>query len=69
MGADRSSIPGKDLADPNTAIPYTIKPGDTLLSLVNRYKIDMEAFMNANPGVDPDNLQVGQEILIPICLN
>lgn len=44
---------------------YTIKPGDTFFALAKAYKIDVYAIMKANPNVDPNNLQVGQQICIP----
>ncbi len=45
---------------------YVIKSGDTFYSLAQRYNTTVEAIMTANPGVDPDNLQIGQEICIPV---
>ena len=46
-------------------IIYTIKAGDTFYSLARTYRIDVYAIMKANPNVDPNSLQVGQQICIP----
>ena len=43
---------------------YTIQPGDTLWELANQYDTSIEDIMEANPGIDPDNLQVGQVIAL-----
>ena len=43
---------------------YTIRPGDTYFLLAQRFGTTVEALIAANPGVDPNNLQVGQVICI-----
>lgn len=50
---------------PVGSFPYTIKSGDTLYFLAIRYNTTVEAIMNLNPGIDPNNLQIGQVICIP----
>lgn len=45
--------------------PYTIKPGDTFWLLARRFNTTVKAIIDANPGVDPNNLQIGQVICIP----
>ena len=44
---------------------YTIRPGDTLFTLSQRFNVSVQAIINANPGIDPNNLQIGQVICIP----
>lgn len=44
---------------------YTIRPGDTLFSIGQRFNVSVQAIIAANPGIDPNNLQVGQIICIP----
>ena len=44
---------------------YTIKAGDTLFALSQQFGVSVEAIMRANPGIDPNRLQIGQTICIP----
>ncbi len=44
---------------------YTIKSGDTLYSLAIRYNTTVNVLLQANPGIYPNNLRVGQIICIP----
>jgi len=50
---------------PTGSFPYTIKSGDTLYLLAIRYNTTVEAIMAINPGINPNNLQIGQVICIP----
>jgi LysM repeat protein len=45
---------------------YTIKPGDALYSLARRFMTSVEEIINANPGLIPTRLQLGQQICIPV---
>jgi LysM repeat protein len=45
---------------------YTIKPGDSLYSLAARFNTSINAIVTANPGINPTNLQLGQQICIPV---
>ncbi len=45
--------------------PYTIRSGDTLWQISQRYYTSTGAIMAANPGLNPRNLSVGQTICIP----
>jgi LysM repeat protein len=44
---------------------YTIRAGDTLYALANRYDTTVDAILQLNPSVDPNSLRVGQIICIP----
>ena len=44
---------------------YTIKAGDSLYLLAQRFNTTVDAIRRANPTVDPDHLQIGQVICIP----
>jgi LysM repeat protein len=44
---------------------YTIQPGDTLWDLAEEFDTTVDDIMAVNPDVDPDNLQIGQVIMIP----
>lgn len=49
-----------------TLYVYTVRPGDILPELVARFGAFPESLVQANPGIDLANLQVGQPIMIPI---
>jgi len=63
-------IPVRPTPPPTPPCPggflYTIQPGDTFFLLAQRFGTTVEAIQAANPGVDPQNLQVGQQICIPV---
>ncbi|MER3420460.1 MAG: peptidoglycan-binding protein, partial [Chloroflexota bacterium] len=44
---------------------YTIRPGDTLGAIAAQHGVSVEDLIAANPGIDPQRLQIGVEIVIP----
>lgn len=48
----------------NGTIQYTVRPYDTFWMLAQVFNTTVESIMRLNPGVDPNNLQVGQVITI-----
>lgn len=44
---------------------YTIKEGDTLYEIAKNYSTTVDAIIYANPQIDYNNLQIGEEIIIP----
>ena len=50
---------------PSGSSEYTIRAGDTYFSLARRFNVSVQAIMDANPGVNPDALEIGQVICIP----
>ncbi|WP_236908932.1 LysM peptidoglycan-binding domain-containing protein [Clostridium sp. Cult3] len=44
---------------------HTIRPGDTLFRLSQQFGVSVDAIIRANPGINPNNLQIGQRICIP----
>lgn len=44
---------------------YIIQPGDTFYKIAQKYYTTVNAIVTANPNIDPINLQVGQEIIVP----
>ncbi|HHX50874.1 MAG TPA: DUF3794 domain-containing protein [Clostridia bacterium] len=44
---------------------YVIQAGDTLYKIAKRYGTTVEAILELNPGLDPENLRIGQQIKIP----
>ena len=45
---------------------HTIAAGNTYYNLAQRYNTTVDAIRRANPGVDENNLQIGQKICIPV---
>jgi len=50
---------------PPSYVIYVVQPGDTLWKISRRYRTTIEELIKANPGIDPNNLQIGQKICIP----
>lgn len=45
---------------------YSIRPGDTLYRIAIFYNVSLDDLIEANPGIDPTRLFVGQIICIPL---
>lgn len=50
-------------------VVYTIRPGDNLWYLSIRFNTTVNKILTANPGINPNNLQIGQIINIPYCFD
>ena len=58
--------PGQILEVPDTDGSYIkLKKGDTVGGICKKYEIDVTDLVNANPGVDVQNLQIGERLFIP----
>lgn len=72
--------PGEEDGDDETATPeetttttpqaeetdtYTVTSGDTLSSIAAEFDTTIEELIELNPGIDPDNLTLGQELSVP----
>jgi LysM repeat protein len=62
--------PPKESAVPEKGYEYVIQPGDTLSKIVKAYndagiKVTLKQVQDANPGLNPNALKVGQKIFIP----
>ncbi len=44
---------------------YIVQPGDSLYSIARAYYTTINAIETANPGIDPNNLQIGQRLVVP----
>lgn len=47
---------------------YTIRAGDTLANVAGFFNISLDDLIEANPGIDPYRLQIGQIICIPLAV-
>ena len=45
--------------------PYTVRPGDSLWNIANRFHTTVQEIASINPGLDSNNLRIGQTICIP----
>ncbi len=53
-------------ATPATGTTYTVKKGDTLWAIAQKYKTTIKAIQDANPALtNPDVLKIGQKLVIP----
>lgn len=62
------SSPVTETATPSVGSEYVVKPNDTLDSIAQRQlgkKSDAKKIQEANPGVNPLKLRVGQKLMIP----
>jgi len=55
----------KPLLPSPTPRVHTVQTGDTLIGIAVRYDLTLEQLMAANPKVNPSQLSVGTEVLIP----
>lgn len=44
---------------------YTVKSGDTFSRIARNFGTTVDSILVANPEVDPENLQIGQKIVVP----
>jgi LysM repeat protein len=50
----------------NEPVVYTIKKGDTLSEISQKFQVSIDVIIGANPEVtDPNNLRIGQRLIIP----
>ena len=63
-----SSIPVSQREAPTLPVDYTIREGDTLMSIAASWLGDAygwDLIARANPGLDPRKLRIGQRIVLP----
>jgi len=44
---------------------YVVESGDSFFAIAQKCEVDLDALRQANPGVEPTALQVGQELKLP----
>jgi LysM repeat protein len=70
LGGQANLCHSRDAAAPALVLAagpgkYVIKAGDTLGLLSLRYGVPTAAILKANPGLDPNRLPLGKEIILP----
>ncbi|HHZ18463.1 MAG TPA: LysM peptidoglycan-binding domain-containing protein [Acholeplasmataceae bacterium] len=50
---------------PIGTIGHAVRPGDTLWTIARRFNTTVRAIMLVNPGINPNNLRIGQIICVP----
>lgn len=56
--------PGRPFCPGGTV--YTIRAGDSLYNVAQRFNTTITAIIRANPGLSPDDFRVGRRICIPV---
>jgi LysM repeat protein len=51
---------------PAGSVPYRIRAGDTLNRIARAYNSAAEDILNANPGLNPNYLVIGEQICVPL---
>ena len=60
------TLPATDIPAPSpTPNLYSVKAGDTLSTIAQRFGISLDMLLAVNPGIQPTQLSVGQVITIP----
>ncbi|MFW6287429.1 MAG: DUF3794 and LysM peptidoglycan-binding domain-containing protein [bacterium] len=57
--------PAADGECPPSYVVYVVQAGDTLYKISRRYRTTVDALIQANPGINPNSLQIGQKICVP----
>jgi len=57
--------PAADGECPPSYVVYVVQAGDTLYKISRRYRTTVDALIQANPDINPNNLQIGQKICVP----
>lgn len=67
VGHQGTSIPAVEFSNdfPNTGFRYEVMPGDSLVKIAQKHGVNIRDIINANRLVDPDKIQVGQNLFIP----
>jgi LysM repeat protein len=59
------SVPVPSPENPGVATDYVVKSGDTFSHIASNKKVTVKALIEANPGVEPTKMQIGQKLHIP----
>jgi len=62
--ASRRPVPEPRETAPGWRV-HMVQPGETLTRIARRYGVSLQALLEANPGIEPRRMPVGQEVRIP----
>lgn len=64
---DPSQLP-QECPQPQKPQPliHVVKAGDTLYLIARMHEVKLDDLMAANPGIDPYNLMIGTELVVPV---
>jgi LysM repeat protein len=60
-----ATVVGGGVVQPGGGATYSIKSGDTLAGVAERFGVSLEDLLATNPGIDPANLHAGDNIKLP----
>jgi LysM repeat protein len=63
--ASTPATPNPMIENTGAATDYVVAKGDTLATIAKSKKVTVKALTEANPGVEPTKLQIGQKLHIP----
>lgn len=61
----QETVEGDTTPLPGEAQTYTVQPGDTLFDIATRFGVTVNAIVRANEMSNPNDLDIGQELIIP----
>ena len=64
LAAAALPLPSEPTATP-TPVIYTVRAGDTLIPIANRFGVSVADLIAANGNLDATRLQIGQQLIIP----
>ncbi len=57
--------PAKNVVPSPTPFTYTVKSGDTLGAIADKFNVSLDALLAANPTVNPNGMRIGETLKIP----
>lgn len=65
MSTYEGFVYAQQITCPAGTVPYTIQAGDTIYRIAGRLGTTVAAILALNPGINPNALQIGQQICVP----